>query len=101
MPNGYQLHIEATGLGGRDLGYPERWNLSLRSDPEGQHVYGPSLANVETITVEGDGSGATTTKHVSALGLQKLFFFLAGCNRSLGYRQSRLKRRKDTRRTKT
>ena len=45
------LHIEATGLGGRDLGYPERWGLSLRSDPEGQHVYGPSLANVETITV--------------------------------------------------
>ena len=26
-----------------------------------------------------------------------LFFFLAGCNRSLGYRQSRLKRRKDMR----
>ena len=33
------LHIEATGLGGRDLGYPERWDLSLRSDPEGQQVY--------------------------------------------------------------
>ena len=65
------LHIEATGLGGRDLGYPERWDLSLRSDPEGQHVYGPSLANVENITVEGNGSGGTTTKHVSALGLTK------------------------------
>ena len=65
------LHIEATGLGGRDLGYPERWDLSIRSGPEGQHVYGPSLANVETITVEGDGSGGTTTKHVSALGLTK------------------------------
>ena len=32
---------------------------------------------------------------------QEDFFFLAGCNRSLGYRQSRLKRRKDTRSTKT
>ena len=30
-----------------------------------------------------------------------VFFFLADCNRSLGYRQSRLKRRKDARRTKT
>ena len=30
-----------------------------------------------------------------------IFFFLAGCNRSLGYRQSRLKRRKDTRSAKT
>ena len=65
------LHIEATGLGGRDLGYPERWDLSLRSDPEGQHVYGPSLANIEDIIVEGNGSGGTTAKHVSALGLTK------------------------------
>ena len=31
------LHVEATGLGGRDLGYPEKWDISLRSDPEGQH----------------------------------------------------------------
>ena len=30
-----------------------------------------------------------------------VFFLLAGCNRSLGYRQSRLKRRKETWRTKT
>ena len=64
------LHVEATGLGGRDLGYPERWDISLRSDPEGQHVYGPSLANVEDIIVEANGTGGTTTKHVSALGLQ-------------------------------
>ena len=63
------LHIEATGLGGRDLGCPERWDLSLRSDPEGQQVYGPSLANVEIITVEDDGGGGKSTKHVSALGL--------------------------------
>ena len=34
-------------------------------------------------------------------GIQVNFFFLAGCSRSLGYRQSRFKRRKDTRRTKT
>ena len=65
------LHIEATGLGGRDLGHPERWGLSLRSDPGGQQVYGPSLANVEIITVEDDGGGGKSTKHVSALGLTK------------------------------
>ena len=65
------LHIEATGLGGRDLGYPERWDLSLRSDPEGQQVYGPSLANVEIIAVEDDGGSGKRTKHVSALGLTK------------------------------
>ena len=34
-------------------------------------MYGPSLANVENITVESNGSGGTTTKHVSALGLTK------------------------------
>ena len=45
------LHVEATGLGGRDLGYPERWDISIRSDPEGQHVYGPSLATVARGTV--------------------------------------------------
>ena len=65
------LHVEATGLGGRDLGYPERWDISLRSDPEGQHVYGPSLANAEQTTMETNGMGGTTTKHVSALGLSK------------------------------
>ena len=58
-------------LGGRDLGYPERWDLSLRSDPEGQQVYGPSLANVEIIAVEDDGGSGKRTKHVSALGLTK------------------------------
>ena len=66
------LHVEATGLGGRDLGYPERWDVSLRSDAEGQHVYGPSLANVENIIVEANGTGGTTTKHVSALAYEFL-----------------------------
>ena len=64
-------HVEATSLGGRDLGYPEKWNISLRSDPEGQHVYGPSLANVENTIVEANGMGGATTKQVSALGLSK------------------------------
>ena len=59
------LHVEATGLGGRDLGYPEKWDISLRSDPEGQHVYGPSLANVEKTIVEANGMGGTTTNQVS------------------------------------
>ena len=52
-------------------GYPERWDLSLRSDPEGQQVYGPSLANLEIIAVEDDGGSGKRTKHVSALGLTK------------------------------
>ena len=65
------LHVEATGLGGRDLGYQERWDISLRSDPDGQHVYGPSLANVEDTIVEANGTGGTITKQVSALGLSK------------------------------
>ena len=50
--------LQATGLGGRDLGYPERWDISVRSDPEGQHVYGPSLATVEDTVVEPNGMGA-------------------------------------------
>ena len=40
------VHIEATGLGGRDIGFPERLDISIRTDPEGQNVYGPSLATV-------------------------------------------------------
>ena len=44
--------IHPTGLGGRDLGYPAPWDISLRSDKAGQNVYGPSLATVETTVVE-------------------------------------------------
>ena len=65
------LHVEATGLGGRDLGYPERWDISVRSDPEGQHVYGPSLTTVESTVVEPNGIQSTTMKQVTALGLTK------------------------------
>ena len=58
------LHVEATGLGGRDLGYPERWDISLRSDKEGQNVYGPSLATVETTVVDRmDGWHDHETRH--------------------------------------
>ena len=46
------VHIEATGLGGRDIGLPERWDMSIRTDPEGRNVYGPSLATVEDVVVE-------------------------------------------------
>ena len=35
------LQVEATGLGGRDLSYPIPWDISIRSDKEGQSVYGP------------------------------------------------------------
>ena len=33
--------------GGRDLSYPIPWDISIRSDKEGQSVYGPSLAPME------------------------------------------------------
>ena len=48
------LHVEATGLGGRDLSYPIPWDISIRTDKEGQSVYGPSLAPLEeTVVVPG------------------------------------------------
>ena len=65
------VHIEATGLGGRDIGFPERWDISIRTDPEGQNVYGPSLATVEDVVVEPNGTGGQCTKYVTALGLSK------------------------------
>ena len=48
------LHVEATELGGRDLSYPIPWDISIRSDKEGQSVYGPSLAPMEeTVSIPG------------------------------------------------
>ena len=65
------LDIEATGLGGRDLGYPVPWDISLRSDKDGQSVYGPSMATVESTIREPTGMGGTIAKFVTALGLSK------------------------------
>ena len=47
------LHVEATGLGGRDLLYPIPWDISIRSDKEGQSIYGPSgiFGGAETVQV--------------------------------------------------
>ena len=39
--------MEATGLKGRDLVCPFPWNISIRSNNEGQSIYGPSLALME------------------------------------------------------
>ena len=39
------LHVEATGLGGRDLLYPIPWDISIRSDKEGQAIYGSHGGN--------------------------------------------------------
>ena len=64
------LHVEATGLGGCDLGYSDKWDISLCSDPEGQHVYGPSLATVEDTVVEPNGMGGTSTKQVIVADLK-------------------------------
>ena len=65
------LHVEATGLGGRDLSYPIPWDISIRSDKEGQSVYGPSLAPMEeTVAVPGP-FGGTQTLQVTALGRSK------------------------------
>ena len=57
------LHVEATGLGGRDLSYPILWDISIRSDKEGQSVYEPSLAP--------GPFGGSQTLQVTALGRSK------------------------------
>ena len=44
--------MEATGLGGKDLGVVGPWDISIRTDAEGQNVYGPSLATVEDVVLE-------------------------------------------------
>ena len=65
------LHVEATGLGGRDLSFPIPWDISIRSDKEGQSVYGPSLAPMEeTVSIPGPFAGSQTSQ-VSALGRSK------------------------------
>ena len=65
------VNIEATGLGGKDLGVVGPWDISIRTDPEGQNVYGPSLATVEDVVLEPCQSGGTSTKHVTSLGMSK------------------------------
>lgn len=65
------LHVEATGLGGKDLAYPIPWDISIRTDKEGQSVYGPSLAPVEETQVVDCPYGGSETLHVSALGKSK------------------------------
>ena len=65
------LHVEATGLGGRDLLYPIPCDISIRSDKEGQSIYGPSLAPMEeNVDVSGIFRG-TETVQVTALGRSK------------------------------
>ena len=65
------INIEATGLGGKDLRVVGPWDISIRTDPEGQNVYGPSLATVEDVVIEPCQSGGTSTKHVTSLGMSK------------------------------
>ena len=65
------LHVEATGLGGRDLTHPIPWDISIRSDKEGQSVYGPSLAPLEKTVFVNNNCGGTETLQVSALGRSK------------------------------
>ena len=65
------VNIEATGLGGKDLGVVGPWDISIRTDPEGQNVYGPSLATLENVVIEPCQSGGTSTKHVTSLGMSK------------------------------
>ena len=84
--------LEATGLGGKDLGVEDPHlgtssssgvsqkgesqgfnvhDISIRTDPEGQNVYGPSLATVEDIVIKPCQSGGTSTKHVTSLRMSK------------------------------
>ena len=65
------LHVEATGLGGRDLLYPIPWDISIRSDKEGQSIYGPSLAPMEETADIPGMFGGTETEQVTALGRSK------------------------------
>ena len=65
------LHVEATGLGGRDLSFPIPWHISIRSDKEGQSIYGPSLAPMEEKAEVAGIFGGTTTVQVTALGRSK------------------------------
>ena len=65
------VNIEATGLGGKDLGVVGPWDISIRTDSKGQNVYGPSLATVEDVVLEPCQSGGTSTKHVTSLGMSK------------------------------
>ena len=63
--------MEATGLGGRDLTYPVPWDISIRSDKEGQSVYGPSLALMEEKVDVPGLFGGTETVQITALGKSK------------------------------
>ena len=65
------LHVEATRLGGRDLLYPIPWDISIRSDKEGQSIYGPSLAPMEEKVDVPGIFGGTETVQVTALGRSK------------------------------
>eukprot|EP00434_Breviolum_minutum_P036743 symbB.v1.2.032570.t1/scaffold3868.1/size49036/4 len=65
------LHVEATGLGGRDLLCPIPWDISIRSDKEGQSIYGPSLAPMEETADIPGVFGGTETVQVTALGRTK------------------------------
>ena len=60
------LHVEATGLGGRDLLYPIPWDISIRSDKEDQSIYG--LAPMEETVDIPRMFGGTETVQVTALG---------------------------------
>ena len=80
------LHVEATGLGGRDLLYLIPWDISIRSDKEGQSIYGPSLAPMEETADIPGMFGGTETVQVSALGRSKAAheFLVLGQRQALG-----------------
>ena len=50
---------------------PIPWDISIRSDKEGQSVYGPSLAFMEETVVVPGPFGGTQTLQVAALGRSK------------------------------
>ena len=47
------------------------WHISIRSDKEGQSIYGPSLAPMEEKAEVAGIFGGTTTVQVTALGRSK------------------------------
>ena len=67
----WDLACGSNGTRGRDLSYPIPWDISIRSDKEGQSVYGPSLAPMEEKVDVPGIFGGTETVQVTALGRSK------------------------------
>lgn len=62
--------IEATGLGGSDLPFPDKAQIVVRTDRHKQNIYGPSMTTVEPVA-DCHIFGSQGTAAITALGLSK------------------------------